>query len=282
MVTAIHEREYVSLNRPKTMGLIIQIGGVQADPDDNAVNVTIINEAEQEIVDRAATRMAEGDYQITLTPAETSASGPYTVQWGYEVGGEEEIFVTYIQIGDPSPAYDALSDTMKLVIEQTFNRFDDLYDSSLGGPHLYTYLQANFGRERMVHLLGLALNKLNMVSQPFQSFTAETFPAEWAGILEMALYVEVIRHLMRSYVEQPDLRGMTVGYEDRRDYLMRWEMILREAKEDLEDALEVFKMAFMGLGSPGVLVSGGVFGDYGPTRLPGSASARPRYYFQFH
>jgi hypothetical protein len=59
--------------------------------------------------------------------------------------------------------------------------------------------------------------------------------------------------------------------------MQRWGEILRDEQEDLKDALEIYKIAAMGLGRPSVLISGGAFGNWGPTRLPGSAVARPYY-----
>jgi hypothetical protein len=64
--------------------------------------------------------------------------------------------------------------------------------------------------------------------------------------------------------------------------MQRWRDVLQMEQEDATSMLEVFKIANMGLGRPKVLVSGGVYGDYGPTRLPNSAAARPRYYYRFH
>jgi hypothetical protein len=130
----------------------------------------------------------------------------------------------------------------------------------------------------MTQLAQLGLNRLNIVSQPYQSYTLATFnTTQWGALLELATYIEVLKHLRRSYVEQPDVRNASLGYLDRRDYMQRWGEILRDEQEDLKDALEIYKIAAMGLGRPSVLISGGAFGNWGPTRLPGSAVARPYY-----
>jgi hypothetical protein len=76
--------------------------------------------------------------------------------------------------------------------------------------------------------------------------------------------------------------GVTVARQDRRDYMQRWREVLQMETEDATNALEVFKIAHMGLGRPKVLVSGGAYGNYGPTRLPHSAAARPRYYYRWY
>lgn len=85
---------------------------------------------------------------------------------------------------------------------------------------------------------------------------------------------EVLKHLRRSYVEQPQFMGGQVTRLDRRDYLQRWGEILEDEEEDLKGQLDSFKIANMGLGKPTVLVSGGVYGRWAPTRLVGSAAAR--------
>jgi hypothetical protein len=94
--------------------------------------------------------------------------------------------------------------------------------------------------------------------------------------------VEVIKHLMRSYVEQPDAQGIATARLDRRDYLQRWQVMFQIESDELKQLQDVFKIAHMGLSSPTVLVSGGVYGNYGPTRLVGSAAARPRYWARFY
>jgi hypothetical protein len=55
-----------------------------------------------------------------------------------------------------------------------------------------------------------------------------------------------------------------------------------EEEEAAKAQLQVFKIASMGLGRPAILISGGVYGRYGPTRMAGSVAARPRYWTRFY
>jgi len=54
--------------------------------------------------------------------------------------------------------------------------------------------------------------------------------------------------------------------------MSRWQAVLEWESKDFASQLETFKIANMGLGRGRVLISGGVFGNYGPTRFPGLAA----------
>lgn len=279
------ERQYIALYATDTLGLSLRHAGEPADADGDVV-LTFVREPSTTVFSRTATRVGEGLYEVALTSEETSTPGDYSLNWFYVMDGDDEQYVTYAQVGQSSPAYDGLSPSMKAIVDDVWVRFADLFDSPGGGPNLLTYFQSHFGRNRIAQLLRIAVGRLNTMAQPQMTYTLDdgqgggSFPVDqWGPLLETFTYVECVKHLIRSYVEQPAFMGSgAVTRLDRRDYMDRWRTILSDEQEMMKDQVEVFKIRHMGFGRPKVLVSGGVYGRYGPTRLAGSAAARPRYW----
>lgn len=286
------ERQYVSQYATDLLGLVIHKAGVPADADGD-VTMTLISEdtdPHSTVASRVANHLAVGTYETALTSAESAVPGLYTVHWSYAIDAVPQTYETYIQVGTPMPDYDRLAPGMKDIVDSVWIRFADLFDSPQGGPNLQTYFQQHFGRGRIAQLLRISMGRLNTMAQPFQTYTLDdgqggaSFPiTQWGSLLETATYVEAVKHLVRSYVEQPNvLTSGSVSRLDRRDYMDRWASVLRDEEEMLQRQLEVFKISNMGLGRPAVLVSGGVYGRYGPTRIAGSVAARPRYWTRWY
>lgn len=210
-----------------------------------------------------------GVYTYTITPPVTNIVCLLKAVWTYEVSGVELTFVEHLQIRDPMPTYDGFNEAEKGAVLMITNLFADSYDSTTGGPHLIEEFQTKFTSERIAQLLNWAVNKMNMKKQPITDWVlsspgqAGTFPQPYWGLLIMAGYIEVLRHLIRSYVEQPDIRNADVAYLDRRDYLDRWAMVLKMEEEELDQMLTLVKRKMMGLGSTSMLVAGGIFGGSG-------------------
>lgn len=285
------DRAYISRYGGGTFGLLVHRAGVPGDAD-GAVTVQLLHDDAadtSQVFSRDATHGGPGEYTVQLSSTETATPGPYVLRWTYTIAGAAEEYRLWVEVGKASPEYDRLADAMKAIVESVWNRFSDGFDSATEGPHLQSYFQTNFGRNRLAQLLRIAVGRLNTISQPFQTYTIDgdggaSFPVDrWGSLLETSLYVETLRHLVRSYVEQPDVQtGSGVSRLDRRDYMDRWRDIQVDEEETLKQQLQHFKIANMGLGQVRVLVSGGTFGRFGPARFPLSAAARPRFSTRFY
>jgi hypothetical protein len=288
MAVDYRDREYISQYALDPLGLSIRKAGVASDADGDVL-ITLTNESTlvDVFTDVVCLNPAVGDYEIILSSEDTQTPGLYTVSFTYDLDAVAQIAEYYIEIGERAPAYDSLEPDMKAIVESVNHRFADLFDSQDGGANLETYYQSHFNRNRLGQLLAIAMGRLNTMAQPYQTYTLEdggkAFPTDqWGPMLETALYIETLRHLIRSYVEQPMFMGANITRLDRRDYLQRWQSVLQDEESVFKAQLDTFKIAHMGLGRPRILVSGGVYGRYGPTRVAGSVAARPRYWTRFY
>lgn len=285
------ERRYFGRSTVQVVGLsLIGSDGVTPVDADGAVSFSYYQDGVTGptfLFQRTATHAGLGLYELTLDAEDTGVLGNYHGVWTYSVEGFSEEYTVYSVVGESNPDYDRLPVPFKDIVDDVWIRFADLFDSPAGGPHLQTYYQAHWSRGRMAQLMGMGLRRLNVVSQPYMTYTLDgvggaVFPvAQWAGLLEIATYVEALRHLRRSYLEQPTFSGGNVTRLDRTDYWQRWGTLLDDAEADLKGAQDTYKISNMFLGTPQVLVSGGVYGRYGPTRIAGSVAARPRYWSRF-
>ena len=282
------DRRYLSRWSSVVVGVVIHRTGQPTDPDDGVV-VSMVDDAAEGTVfvfeDRVATRDDTGAYSVELTSSDTDQPGVYSLVWEWEWDDDEFSRESYIEVGQHSPVYDDLEDDMKEIVESVWRKFADLYDSPYGGPHLQVYFQTNFARNRIAQLLHDSVEHINAMvpgERPYliSSDPGPKFPSQWYGLLGEQLYVETLKHLRRSYVEQPSDKGVGVALLDRRDYMNRWGEILREAEGDVSKMLDQFKMYRFNLGQTRVLLSGGAYGRYGPQRYPGSA--QPRYHWRFY
>lgn len=144
-----------------------------------------------------------------------------------------------------------------LVLERAWMKFEDIWDSELGGPHLRDTTKASFSKDKMALLLPDALYTINNVYQPVTGFDPATFPYTAHGPLySQGLVVQTIRHLMRSYVEQWTPQGANISWYDRRDYLQRWQSVLQLEDAQFMSWLDLFKKDQMSFGTTATLVGG--------------------------
>ena len=235
-----------------------------------------------------ATSPQTGVYQMIPASSQTLVPGYYRFDWSFTLNGNPVTTSMYVQVGPPSPAYDALQPPFVNAVEQVWIKFADMYDSAYGGPYLTIWYNQHFGRGRVAQLMEQAVWHINNEAQLSTVYSvtgvapmgggAPLFPLnQWAGLLNSATTVEVIKHLMRSYTEEPVVVGNVTLRMDRRDYQQRWQTMLDVEQPQYLKQLAVFKTEMMFNGSPRVLIQGGAFGNYGVPRMMGSLPARPYY-----
>jgi hypothetical protein len=286
------ERAYLGQYAGGDASFVVYIGGQPADPDGEAMSAAWSAQNSDGSITQVSTppvtRVAVGDFQASFATSDTQLPGSYQLAWAFSVGGRGQSAVSLFEVGSYSQDWAALPVPFQGLVEVIWARFSDLFDSAMGGPNLQSYYQAHWSRGRVAQLLGVALRKLNTISQPYMTYsfdgsTGSVFPlTQWGGVLETQGYVECVRHLIRSYTEQAAFQGGEVARLDRRDYMDRWQAVLNNELADLKDQLDVFKIRHMGFGNPKVLVSGGVYGRYAPTRIAGSVAARPRMWARWY
>jgi len=264
-----------------TIGIRVTGSSGAVDADTSTVELNIYQESDFDDVDPigpliiTATEGVDidhpevGVYTYTINPPVTNIVCLLKAVWTYQVGGVNLTYTEHLQIRDPMPTYDGFSDDEKGAVQMIVNLFADSYDSTTGGPHLIEEFQTKFTNERIAQLLNWAVQKMNMTKQPITGWmlstpgTAGNFPPPYWGLLIMGGYIEVLKHLVRSYVEQPDIRNADVAYLDRRDYQQRWKAVLEDEKEQYDQMLVLVKRKMMNLGASSMLVSGGMFGGSG-------------------
>lgn len=212
-----------------------------------------------------------GVYEAQLPPALTSKRGNIKVRWEYTFAENDFVREVFYKVVGPMPTYDALSPGEKSVVRAVADLFGDLFDNTNGGdPSFVEEFQTNYNYERIAQLMGYALSKINTSRQPLTQFVIgpaprkKRFPEKWFGLLQLATYIEVLKHFIRTYVEQPTINGNAgVSYVDRRDYMSRWQQVLQGEQKDLEDSIRQFKREALGFGRGSFLVSGGIYGRGG-------------------
>jgi hypothetical protein len=294
-LTDWRERQYVSQYSSPPLQLQIHIAGQVADPDASAVTAQLLLQNKDGTVapvnSYTATRESPGLYQVTPSSADTSRPSDAELVWAYAISGAPQQYAALLVIGVANPAYDNLPEPMQETVEFVWIRFADLIDSPAGGPNIIAtpYFQAHWSRGRVAQLMMIALAKINGIGQPWSNYTADgsggpVFPVQlWGGLLGQYTYVECVKHLIRSYTEQPAVVGSgSITRLERRDYAERWRAVLADEEAELKSLIDVFKIRHMGLGNPRVLVAGGTYGRYAPTRIAGSVAARPRMWARWY
>ena len=150
---------------------------------------------------------------------------------------------------------------VSIVAQRTWDRFEDLFDSTDGGPWMRDMTLNVFGPQKIPDFIDEALFDINVYNPPTE-FSIDMFtqpinerPNPNLTLLVQGTMIAVIRHLMRTYTEQPTPTGGSVTYEDRRDYLQRWGTIYQIEFQHYDHLVKLWKRQFLGLGKSKILIA---------------------------
>jgi hypothetical protein len=211
----------------------------------------------------------------------TDQTGAYTVQAQFFLtSGEIRSLYYDFDVIDPfNPPDPTATD---LIVEQVWLRLEDLFDSVDGGPYLREVTHAHFDASKIADFIPEALLDINVQMPPTQ-FTLNDFtvavatpgqasvPNPAMPLLVKGVLILVIRHLMRSYVEQPIPQGGQVVWHDRTRYVQLWTQIYQTEYADYIQAVRLFKRTQYGFGHMASLVfsKAGRLYPYGSMRSRG-------------
>lgn len=137
--------------------------------------------------------------------------------------------------------------------EAVWMRLEDCFDSDEGGPWLRDMTLAYFNKTKLGEFISEALMDINL-APPATTATIGDFTTVQpdgsddpeSALLIQGVLLATIRHLMRAYTEQPALTGAQVVYDDRRDYLQRWQTIYTIEAERYARWIALWKRQFVG------------------------------------
>lgn len=162
---------------------------------------------------------------------------------------------------DDSYVDDPLTADQELVLKTAWIKLDDLFDSLPGGPHLKDRSKTGWDAAKSSLLFSYALARINYGNPPL-NFNATDFPYNTDGIvLSQALVVEIIKHFIRSYTEQPQPQGGgSYAYLSRRDYAQLWQPALEMEESYFQELVRIFRRKYLGLGATkGLIAHKGIY-----------------------
>lgn len=196
---------------------------------------------------------------------DTDQVGEYQVLARFSIGTEiTKSIRSDFAVADPFEDATVKLNAEQVITALVWQKVEDCFDSTDGGPWLRDMTMEVFQPSELPELFQEALLEINVYNPPTH-FGVEQFAQNVEGanamvtpdhqILVLSVFLGVIRHLMRSYVEQPNPTGGQVTWEDRRDYLQRWGTIYQIEWQRYDSLLKLWKRQFLDLNQGKLLVA---------------------------
>lgn len=162
-------------------------------------------------------------------------------------------FEVYDPFNPPAPTAE------EIVANKVWDKIEDCFDSEVEGPWLRDMTLNVFNRGKMQDFIDEGLFDINQQNPPtdigLEAFFQGDQPNSDLPLLVQGTFLSVVRHLIRSYVEQPQPMGAQVVYEDRREYLQRWQETYQIELETYSRWIALWKRKYLQLGHAKSLVA---------------------------
>lgn len=207
------------------------------------------------IINDPGTVIGDGHAQYLVDSSQVTEAGEYLATAQFILNnGERRTVIVDFDVVDPFEVVGASN--LDPWIDLTWRKLEDCFDSEIGGPWLRDMTLARFDKSKMRTLLPDCLLDINY-QQPITNFTEDSFPLDNNGgaLLSQSLLVVTIRHLIRSYAEQPDTNNSPVAFLDRRRYQETWAKSLEIEEAQYRRVLALWKRQYFGFGTTKLLVA---------------------------
>jgi hypothetical protein len=161
------------------------------------------------------------------------------------------------EVFDP---FEVVDTPIRVVADGVWTKLEDCFDAENEGPWVQDMTLNFFREEKMEKFINDALFDINYQNPPTDinigSFVqTDGTPSTNYPLLVQGVFIQVLRHIMRSYVEQPMPTGAQIAFQDRRDYLQRWQTMHELELQQYLRWLALWKRGFLQLGHSKLLVS---------------------------
>lgn len=185
-------------------------------------------------------------------------SGHYIAVATFElVDGTKKSTRCDFEVFDP---FEVVAPATRIVADGVWTKLEDCFDAENEGPWVQDMTMNYFREEKMEKFINDALFDINYQNPP-TALTLTNFVnsdntvTDNYPLLVQGVFIQVLRHLMRSYVEQPMPTGVQVAWQDRRDYLQRWREVFDLEHEQYKRWVALYKRGFLQLGHSKLIVA---------------------------
>jgi hypothetical protein len=264
-----YDREQNAVNSGDSVELYAYLYDREGSPVDPDTLVSVeytIQKPDDTMVTADGELMDDGAGFLRYTDTELRGEYAAVAKFTFTDGGikstrtDFEVIDPFRDTFDPEdPDYDQLAHYKTIVSDRVWAKITDLFDSQDGGPWMMDMTLNVFSPVRIQDFIDEALFDINVYNPP-TDFTIVKFtqpvpialngpmgPNPNLTVLVQGVLIAVIRHLMRTYVEQPTPAGGQVTYEDRRDYLQRWGTIYQIEFQHYDHLVKMWKRQFLHL-----------------------------------